>query len=124
MPSGEPCCGRRSSASRLGPRFRDAGLLFCGPTGRPIFLSNLHRRDHLPRLRRLGLPRTRIHDLRHFHATFLIGNSVDARTVADRLGHSSPSFTLSTYAHAVAHAQAGAVSLVDAMFIRTGRRAG
>lgn len=49
----------------------------------------------------LGLHEVRLHDLRHFTATQLIGAGVDARTVAGRLGHSDPSVTLRVYAHAL-----------------------
>lgn len=114
---------KKEQRLRLGPKFRDAGMLFCGPYGRPIFLSNLHRRDHLPRLRRLGLPHTRIHDLRHFHATFLIAHNVDPRTVSDRLGHSNSTFTVNTYVHPAEQAQRRAASMADAMFARTDRTA-
>ena len=41
-----------------------------------------------------GAPNVRLHDLRHFTATQLIGAGVDVRTVAGRLGHSDPSVTL------------------------------
>ena len=109
---------------RLGPKFRDAGLLFCGPRGRPLNPANLWNRDHSPRLERLGLPRTRIHDMRHFHATALVARGVDARTVADRLGHSSVSFMLSTYAHAVARAQEQAAAVANESLTKTGRSAG
>jgi integrase len=47
----------------------------------------------------LGLRGLRLHDLRHFTATQLIGAGVDVRTVAGRLGHSDPSVTLRVYAH-------------------------
>ena len=43
--------------------------------------------------------RIRLHDLRHWHATALVGAGVDIRVVADRLGHADPGFTLRTYAH-------------------------
>ena len=43
----------------------------------------------------------RLHDLRHFVATELIGSGVDPRTVAERLGHADPSMTLRVYAHAL-----------------------
>ena len=49
----------------------------------------------------LGLHDVRLHDLRHFTATQLIGAGVDVRTVAGRLGHSDPSVTLRVYAHAL-----------------------
>lgn len=47
---------------RMGPKFRDVGLVFCGPRGRPINPSNLRNRDHLPHLERLKLPRIRPHE--------------------------------------------------------------
>ena len=49
----------------------------------------------------LGLQEVRLHDLRHFTATQLIGAGVDVRTVAGRLGHSDPSVTLRVYSHAL-----------------------
>ncbi len=49
----------------------------------------------------LGLPEVRLHDLRHFTATQLIGANVDIRTVAGRLGHSDPSVTLRVYSHVI-----------------------
>ena len=36
-------------------------------------------------------PNVRLHDLRHFTATQLIGAGVDVLTIAGRLGHSDPS---------------------------------
>jgi integrase len=39
------------------------------------------------------------HALRHTHASQLIDAGVDVVTIARRLGHSSPTITLSTYAH-------------------------
>jgi integrase len=49
----------------------------------------------------VGAPTVRLHDLRHFTATQLIGAGVDVRTVADFLGHSDPSLTLRVYSHAI-----------------------
>jgi integrase len=49
----------------------------------------------------VGAPSVRLHDLRHFTATQLIGAGVDVRTVAGRLGHSDPSVTLRVYSHAL-----------------------
>ncbi|HTX01896.1 MAG TPA: site-specific integrase [Acidimicrobiales bacterium] len=46
-------------------------------------------------------PEVRLHDLRHFTATQLIGAGVDVRTVAGRLGHSDPSLTLRVYGHVI-----------------------
>lgn len=49
----------------------------------------------------LGLTNVRLHDLRHFTATQLIGANVDIRTVAGRLGHADPSMTLRVYSHVI-----------------------
>jgi integrase len=49
----------------------------------------------------LNLPSVRLHDLRHFTATQLIGANVDIRTVAGRLGHADASVTLRVYAHVI-----------------------
>ncbi|MHB8318221.1 MAG: tyrosine-type recombinase/integrase [Acidimicrobiales bacterium] len=49
----------------------------------------------------VGAPEVRLHDLRHFTATQLIGAGVDVRTVAGRLGHADPSITLRVYSHVI-----------------------
>lgn len=46
-----------------------------------------------------GLTRIRFHDLRHTHATLLLSQGIDVKTIANRLGHSNISTTLNTYAH-------------------------
>ena len=43
----------------------------------------------------------RLHDLRHFMATQLVGAGVDIRTVSARLGHAQTSTTLDIYSHAL-----------------------
>jgi integrase len=44
-------------------------------------------------------PHIRFHDLRHMHVSLLNKAGVDARTIADRIGHTDPAFTLKRYAH-------------------------
>jgi len=48
---------------------------------------------------RTGLPRIRLHDLRHTHATLGLAAGIPAKVMADRLGHSSVILTLDTYSH-------------------------
>jgi|WetSurMetagenome_2_1015567.scaffolds.fasta_scaffold05447_1 integrase len=48
-----------------------------------------------------GLPRIRLHDLRHTHATIALGASIHPKVVSDRLGHSTVSFTLDVYSHCI-----------------------
>ena len=42
----------------------------------------------------------KFHELRHTHATLLIANKVDIKTVQNRLGHAKAALTLDFYAHA------------------------
>ncbi|PZR77937.1 MAG: hypothetical protein DLM65_14435 [Candidatus Aeolococcus gillhamiae] len=60
----------------------------------------------------LGLQGVRLHDLRHFTATELIGAGVDVRTVAGRLGHSDPSLTLRVYSHAIEERDRAAAAVI------------
>lgn len=60
----------------------------------------------------LGLRSVRLHDLRHFTATQLIGAGVDVRTVAGRLGHSDPSVTLRVYSHALEERDRAAADII------------
>ncbi len=45
-----------------------------------------------------GLQNVRLHDLRRTHATILIQNNIDPRTVAGRLGHSGTAMLAKHYA--------------------------
>ena len=60
----------------------------------------------------LGYKDVRLHDLRHFTATQLIGAGVDVRTVAGRLGHSDPSLTLRVYSHAIEERDRAAAAII------------
>jgi integrase len=50
-------------------------------------------------LKRAGLPQIRFHDLRHCHATLLLQQGANPKVVQERLGHSTPAFTLAIYGH-------------------------
>jgi len=50
-------------------------------------------------------PRPRIHDLRHSHASHLLGNGVPIHVVQARLGHESIKTTVDTYSHLLPDAQ-------------------
>lgn len=49
-----------------------------------------------------GVPRIRVHDLRHSHASYLISTGCSIVAVSKRLGHCSVKQTLDTYSHALA----------------------
>lgn len=50
-------------------------------------------------IKKSSVKKIRIHDLRHSHASILIGKGLDIVSVAKRLGHANIEETLNTYAH-------------------------
>jgi integrase len=93
----------RQSAMRLalGRDYEDHGLILPNAIGRPLE-PRAFNRQFKTALARAGLPSTlRLHDCRHFTATFMIADGADVRTVAGLLGHADPSLTVRTYAHLV-----------------------
>ena len=57
------------------------------------------------------LPRARLHDLRHLHATTLLLSGVPVHVVAARLGHADPAITFRVYAHVIRSAEAAAADI-------------
>lgn len=47
----------------------------------------------------IGIPDTRVHDLRHTFAMLSLQNGDDVKTVQENLGHATASFTLDKYGH-------------------------
>jgi len=62
-----------------------------------------------------GIPRIRLHDLRHTHASHLLAAGVNAKVVSERLGHASVSFTLDTYGHVMPGQQSEAAEAAAAL---------
>lgn len=50
-------------------------------------------------VRDIGLPDTRLHDLRHSYAVLALQNGDDIKTVQETLGHATAAFTLDVYGH-------------------------
>jgi integrase len=56
------------------------------------------------------------HGLRHTHASQLIASGLDVLTISRRLGHGSPSITLSVYGHLFSNTDDKAAKALDAAF--------
>ncbi|MGD0533586.1 MAG: tyrosine-type recombinase/integrase, partial [Methyloceanibacter sp.] len=56
-----------------------------------------------------------LHALRHSHASALIASGQDVVTVSRRLGHASPTITLSVYAHLFDKTDEGAATAIQAV---------
>jgi integrase len=56
---------------------------------------------------------TRLHDLRHGHASLLLAQNVHPKVVAERLGHANIGITLNIYSHLLPNLQTDAVQKLD-----------
>lgn len=89
-----------------------SSFIMCGTDGGR---ANLNVFEHWWRswADRGGWKGLRFHELRHTHATLLISNGTDVKTVQMRLGHSSAEVTMSCYAHALPMADGSAATILD-----------
>lgn len=71
--------------------------------------SAILRGDRL--VARSPLPRIRLHDLRHTHASILLRAGVNVKVVSERLGHANPAFTITVYQHIIPGMQADAATV-------------
>ena len=104
---------QESERLEAGDVWTDSGLVFTTEVGTAIHPDTFKR--YWNRIQaEAGVPRVRMHDLRHLHVSMLIRMGVDARAIADRVGHSRTSMTVDVYAHLFdEQRQAAAISLLD-----------
>jgi len=98
--------------SALGAHWPEGDLVFPSEVGTPLNPDNLKRvRNAL--MDKAGVPRATLHHLRHLHASVAIESGMDAKMLAERLGHARASFTLDRYTHLFESQRAkSAVSLI------------
>ena len=97
-----------------GPAFEPHGLVFCRENGTPIWPRTFSRSfdNHV---RDAGLPKIRLHDLRHTHATLALEAGIHPKVVQERLGHATIAITLDTYSHAIPAMQEDAAAKIAAL---------
>lgn len=78
--------------------YQDNDLLFCDELGQPLNPQRITAAFGKHRVA-AGIRPGRLHDVRHSHASHLLTHAVPVHIVSARLGHSSPTITLGTYAH-------------------------
>lgn len=86
-------------------------LVYCGPDGSPL-VPNWVSKRFVGLVDTSGLPRIRLHDLRHTHATLALQAGIHPKIVSERLGHATVAITLDVYSHATDHLQKEAAELV------------
>jgi integrase len=75
-------------------------LLFVWPNGNPLHPDTITALFHKHR-EAAGLPRIRLHDVRHSYATAALKAGISPKVISERLGHSSAAFTLQSYTHVI-----------------------
>jgi integrase len=109
----------------LGDLWQDEGLVFArdgvrlqagtaapgGPIG-PERVSQAFAAS----VKRHGLPKIRLHDMRHTWATLAIANGVPPKVVQERLGHTAINTTLTFYAHVTPGMDREAAEKVASLF--------
>jgi integrase len=98
---------------RLGSLWQDGGLVFPTTMGTTTSGTNLLGRHFRPLLESAGLPRVRLHDLRHTCATILLMAGKHPKYVQELLGHASISITLDTYSHVIEGMDGGLGDVMD-----------
>lgn len=85
-----------------GAAYQDTeGLLFTWEDGRPVLPDFVTKAFGVLTAKTEGVPRLKLHEMRHSHATILLRDGVPVHIVAKRLGHKDPSVTLNVYADAI-----------------------
>jgi integrase len=108
----------RQAAERLavGPVWEDSGLVFTWPDGSPIHPERFTKWFH-QRARAAGLPKIRLHDVRHSYATAALAAGIPAKVVSERLGHANIAITMDTYSHVLPGLDAQAAGTVARLIL-------
>lgn len=105
---------RQTHWKALASSWWDRDLVFTSQSGKPLhrYVPSRSLKNYCDRLR---IPRIRLHDLRHLHASLLLDAGVPVPVVAARLGHAGPEVTLRIYAHMIRHDDAEAADVISSL---------
>jgi integrase len=97
----------------VGKRLSDEDFVVAQADGLPLQPHSLGQEWVRFLAKNTNLPRIRLHDLRHAHATHLLASGVHPKVASERLGHSKVGITLDLYSHVLPNMQTDAAALVD-----------
>ena len=89
---------QREQREALGMTWSESDFVFAHTDGSPFYPNTVSKRFG-ELVKKAGIPHVRLHDMRHTHATLMLKEGVNPKTVAERLGHASVVITLDTYSH-------------------------
>ena len=99
-----------------GATWSDSGYVFTKENGQPLHAQTVSRSFEAA-LTEARLPRIRLHDLRHTHATLALAANVHPKVVSERLGHATVSIALDTYSHAIPALQEEAAERIAGLVV-------
>lgn len=100
---------------KAGDAWEERDLVFCTRTGKYLMKPNVTGHFHLL-LRKAGLPKIHILDLRHGVATLLLSLGIHPRLVQEILGHENIDTTMNTYTHILPTMQTEVVEKLNTLF--------
>jgi integrase len=100
-----------------GQAYQDSGLVVTREDGTLVHPDRFTQMFD-KHVKHSGLPRIRLHDLRHTHATLALAAGVHPKVVSERLGHATVAFTLDVYSHTVRALQEEAADRVAALIFK------
>lgn len=115
---------RRTQArerSITGTPTRDSDLVFAREDGTPIH-PDLFSQVFDRAVARLDVPRIRLHDLRHTHATLGLAAGIQPKVMSERLGHATVAFTQDVYVHAIPEREEEAASTIAGLIFPSTQR--
>ena len=96
----------------------ESGLVFTAENGSALDSDSVSRYWRQA-VKKAMLPKVRLHDLRHTHATLALQAGIHPKVVSERLGHATVSITLDTYSHAIPAMQEEAAALIAGLVFAT-----
>ena len=99
-------------------RWHDYGLAFTQPNGRPLHENNIAGHDFPHVVKRAGVRRIRLYDLRHINAS-LLAPYTPLKVISEHLGHSSVAVTGDIYTHVLPGMQGEAIRALEARLFST-----
>ena len=108
---------QNQKALRLGSDWSNRlDLVFVGETGKPLTRKQVLKQYFRPLLKEAGLPpMMQFHTLRHAAASLLLADGVPVPLVSRMLGHSTPSFTMAIYSHAIPNSEHIVASAMESL---------
>jgi integrase len=114
--------GRQAEEKALVGGSQDSGLVLTMPDGSPIHPQRLSA-WFLQHTSAAGLPRIRLHDVRHSYATAALAAGIPPKVISERLGHATIAITMDTYSHVIPGLDEQAAGLVARLILGDGEPA-